>query len=664
VIGALGVQVVLRWPPEFFHGFPSLVAGVLVVACTVFAWRRSSRRIRRVAGLVAGSLAAAAVVFAIPLVVAILMIRSEAVTGEHAARSAIEDIGSSRFSTQLATAAADIGSASRTMSGWLTAASRWIPVVSQQGRFVTDTLRSAAAATSVGAKEAPDIEYRLLGYHDGQINLTRLRAMRVPISTVDHELRISQRALVGVTSSWLLWPLGDRATSYEHLLARATRSASLAVEASKVIPAMLGGDGSRNYLVVFMTPSESRGYDGLIGSYGLLTATQGHVGLTKSGSITDIGDALPATGGVLTGPADFIARYGGFDPGKFPGNETYSPDLPTVSQVLAQIYPQAGGPRIDGVMALDPYGLAALLHFTGPIAVPGISTPLSQQNASQVLLTTQYTTFNVGSVTEQFDENELRHDVLQFALHVAFDKLTTGSLPAPQALSAVLDPAVVAGRISLWSFHPDEQPLLRRLGIDGSFPRASGGDLLAVTTQNVGQNKIDAYLHKTVVDHISYDPGQGAVRSEMTVTLRNEAPSSGLPPIVIDNPGAPGLPPGVNRTWLTLYSPLSFRRMSIDGVPGSMSEGEELGVKAYSTYVDVPPDGTVTVRVILTGKVAPGPSLGVTVRVQPSANPQKISVLVAPGGSWRLGGGGGGASERWILGTAMRQRRVFSFVPA
>ena len=32
-----------------------------------------------------------------------------------------------------------------------------------------------------------------------------------------------------------------------------------------------------------------------------------------------------------------------------------------------------GGDHIDGVLVVDPYALAALLHFTGPIDVTGAS---------------------------------------------------------------------------------------------------------------------------------------------------------------------------------------------------------------------------------------------------------------------------------------------------
>ena len=43
LVGALGVQVALRWSPALFHGFPTLVASALVVILACSAWRRSGK---------------------------------------------------------------------------------------------------------------------------------------------------------------------------------------------------------------------------------------------------------------------------------------------------------------------------------------------------------------------------------------------------------------------------------------------------------------------------------------------------------------------------------------------------------------------------------------------------------------------------------------------
>ena len=54
VVGAIGVQVMLRWPAGVFHGFPSLVALAVTMIVVVSAWRRSSRSVRRRALFILG----------------------------------------------------------------------------------------------------------------------------------------------------------------------------------------------------------------------------------------------------------------------------------------------------------------------------------------------------------------------------------------------------------------------------------------------------------------------------------------------------------------------------------------------------------------------------------------------------------------------------------
>jgi hypothetical protein len=281
---------------------------------------------------------------------------------------------------------------------------------------------------------------------------------------------------------------------------------------------------------------------------------------------------------------------------------------------------------------------------------------MTYNNAVDVLLKEQYTTFDIGVPNQDLD----RHDFLQQALHSTFDQLSTGSLPAPKELSAVLDPAVRDGRISFWSFNPSEDNLIRRLGMDGSFPRARGRDVFAVTTQNSGNNKIDAFLHKTFLDQVTFNPSTGSVRSVVTITLTNDAPTSGLPSVVIDSPGVPSTPVGTNLTWLTLYSPLFFDHVDVNGVRGGMTVGQELGMNAYSAFIDVPSESTVRLTVHLFGHIDKGLSYRLALRLQPSANPQSTIVEVRAAPGWRLSGDQKGM--RWFVGAAMRQARTFSFV--
>ena len=160
------------------------------------------------------------------------------------------------------------------------------------------------------------------------------------------------------------------------------------------------------------------------------------------------------------------------------------------------------------------------------------------------------------------------------------------SLPAPKELSAASTRGGVRDGSRSGASTKANNPL-RQLGIDGSFPQTQGGDLLAVTAQNTGNNKIDTFLHTSIADHIGFDPGTGTERSVVDVSLANDAPAKGLPPVVIVSPADPGLAPGTNETWLTVYSPLSLSGVTVDGAKVTMSATRELGVWAYSTYADI-----------------------------------------------------------------------------
>ena len=474
LVGALGIQVMLRWPPELFHGFPTPRGG------------RPAPRVplcRPTDGQAARSDAGPVLLWpawpwpplssVFPFAIGALLVRGDVSQGQQATRVAIDDLsGGSTGSASdlLVTAAKDMNGSSTATGGWWTLGTRLIPVASQHARLVAGTTSIAGRVAMEGSKQASALDYHRLAYHDGAVDLAAMQAMAGPASVISGDLTAANRQLRGLESAWLIGPVQAPFARVRQELQQSSSNASLAVQAVGVLPDMLGAVGQRNYFVAFMTPSESRGLDGFIGSFGLLSADGGHVTLTQSGPIGVLQNALPPGGATLTGPIDYLARYGAFQPGVFPQDATYSPDLPSVSSVLAQLYSRAGGPPIDGVLAIDPYGLAALLKFTGPIDVPGLPMPLTSANAAQELLTQQYVTFDAGATPQ----DAARHDLLQSSLQVAFQKLVTGSLPGPRSLAQHLAAPAAQGRIEFWSLRPSEQPLLRRLGVDGSFPHSMG----------------------------------------------------------------------------------------------------------------------------------------------------------------------------------------------
>ena len=156
-----------------------------------------------------------------------------------------------------------------------------------------------------------------------------------------------------------------------------------------------------------------------------------------------------------------------------------------MSTVVAQLYAQAGGGHLDGV-AVDPEALASLLSLSGPVHVPGFGQ-LDASNAANLLLKGQYALYPDPHSKACGGTSSKR------PYAGPFNDCPPDRCPSRSPASA-LDPVVRQGRLLLWSFHPADQPLLRRLGLDGAFPARRGGDLLSVVTQNAAANKIDVYL--------------------------------------------------------------------------------------------------------------------------------------------------------------------------
>lgn len=657
LVGALAIQAVLRWPHVGFQGLTAIVAVVAVGPCLVSAFLQLSNRARRRVSMIGVGGVALIVILSIPAAVGGLLAKKPveaAIANTEGALAAVSNGGATSGTAKLAAASSELGVAHSRAGSWWSAGSRLVPIVSQQRQAIAEATSTAQGLTAAARREAATVDIHSFRSVNGHIDLPAVEAAGPPLRALSDRISGASSTLHGLRSGWLVAPIATRLQAFDHQLAKAGDSAKLGAQAVQAAPGLLGGDGTRHYFVAFMTPSEARGLDGFIGSYAELTVDQGQIALSKAGPIVQLDTKLPRGGGTLTGLRDYLGRYGGFAPAAHFQDVTYSPDFPTVANVIAQLYPQAGGDHIDGVLGLDPYGLAALLRFTGPVTVPGLSQPLTEANAADELLKGQYDTFGSGGADEV-----ARHDFLQDALSLAFAKLVHTSLPGPATLSAALDPRVRQGSLLFWSNHPTEQPLLRRVSMDGSFPRAPGGDVLAVTTQNNAPNKIDPYLSRRIDDRVSVDPTNGQVHGVVTVALHNDAPASGLPRDVLGSYPGSGLANGTNRTWMSVYSPYDLTGATQDGSPLSMGSAPELGVKAYSAYVNVPPGATVTLVLHLVGQVPAGRSYTVAVRQQPMAIPDHDTVTVKPVDGW-VGVGSG----QWTAGPNERSEHRFAFQPS
>jgi hypothetical protein len=647
---AVSVQVVLRLPHTGFHGGSALVAAAAVAPCLFNAIARLPRWARLSVVWTATAVVFLGIVLSIPVAIEAGLAHTDAARGTTAAEDAlraVSDGDAAGGTAQLQAAQADFGAVASRVGAWWTAGARLVPVASQQRKAVLTGSQVARDVSAAAGAEAGQINFGQLHYQAGGLDLARVEALQAPLRRLDTELTGALGRLHSSQSQWLVQPLASRLDLVTTKVAKAQKSASLAALAVGAAPSLLGGQGTRHYLALVMDPSESRGLGGLVVSYGIVTASGGHLSLGQFQDISkfnaQVGDH---GGGHITGPADFLVRYGQ-NPALYSQNVTYSPDLPTVTQVMSELYSEAGFGSLDGVLVVDPTAIASLLNFSGPVEVAGIGQ-MTSSNADQILERGQYAAY--PSPTQQ----TVRRNALTGALSQALSSLTHGSLPGPLSLANTLDPDVRAGDLLFWSVHPNDQPLLERIGMAGAFPKPDGGDLVGVVTSNGAANKIDAYLQRTIDDQVHYNRSTGHVDETVRVTLHNEAPAQGVSSEVIGSYTGSGFPPGTNRLWLNLYSPLQLVGGQLDGHNLPLTTEPELGVNTYSTFVTIPAGGTVTATFQVQGQVSAG-GYGLHVYSQPMALPDHTTITVY--------GSGHSAPSVWTVAGQSRDYRFFSFAP-
>jgi hypothetical protein len=346
--------------------------------------------------------------------------------------------------------------------------------------------------------------------------------------------------------------------------------------------------------MMFNSPAELRGITGFMGNFADVTIDEGRIDVTEFGRRLELSEFVAANGATCEGcPQEFIDRYGPYNLAMGANldvlrwgweNLTMPAHFPYVAQAATVIYPQSGRAPVDGVIALDPHVLQALMAYTGPVEVPELGVTVSPDQAAQFILEDQY-------LLAQDAGNDTRIDALDTLGEQVIESLLAGALPVPSELARDLSPLVAENRLLVWTTDPAEQELFDRVGVSGALPAMGDDGGFGFTVVNGANNKIDVFLERESDVRIETGPdGQRLLVAE--VTLTNGAPASGLPRYVIGN--LRRLPEGTSRMLVTMYGPSTLRSLLVDGEPVDHDVAPEAGWTGYSRTVDVGPGETVT----------------------------------------------------------------------
>jgi hypothetical protein len=392
-----------------------------------------------------------------------------------------------------------------------------------------------------------------------------------------------------------------------------------AARAAKILPTMLGQDGTKRYFIGLQNEAEMRGTGGLPGAFAIVEATRGTIRFTHFGSDAEL---LPAATGQLIATglnfgSEYSSAYGASAPTSFIVNSNLSPNFPYAGKIWATMWQKVSGEHIDGAIALDPAVLAAFLSVTGPVTLPDHATI----DYTSVVPLTERDQYSI------FDNNIDRKAFVVSILKAVSEKLTSQRSGAT-TLARLMSAAAKNQRLLAWSADPAIQSVLAQTSYAGAIPQTKS-TFVGPVLNNVAAGKLDFYLLRAMNYHRS---GCGDTRDVLvTITLRNQAPATGLPPYVdtrLDKHAYP-VNPGDNKTLLDYYATAGSQLLSVTMNQNPTTAGVEtaFGHPIYRMEVELPRGTTQTIVLHLLEPATTGSPI---IWRQPGVTPLNVTFYAQP----------------------------------
>jgi hypothetical protein len=340
-----------------------------------------------------------------------------------------------------------------------------------------------------------------------RVRIERVRALAGVIADIASEISAAQDALESVDLDNLPKRLHR---SIKDALRRARDTQGLLADAQAgfaILPAVLGADEERKYLIGFQNTAEQRGTGGAMLQFQEVTVSDGKLDLTnKNNSVYNVDrNRQPLT---IPLPEDAWYVEGIEDAQRF-GNANWSPDWPLSAQ-LTLGYGAASPsdrtfPDFDGAILVDPLAIRELVPGTGPFSTKS-GNRVSSSKVVHLLLYKAYASFPIPS---------RRRVVLKQVVDGFVERLLDPEHPTE--LVSGMGAALGHKHMQIWMRDPAEQTFIKRMDWDGALKPARGDDYLYVVEQNVGGNKLDYFDRNTTTTSIEIDGNDAHHTTEMKV---------------------------------------------------------------------------------------------------------------------------------------------------
>lgn len=401
-----------------------------------------------------------------------------------------------------------------------------------------------------------------------------LAEMDPPMSAVEERLERLREKRDRVTGATLPLALVGAVQELDRDLEEMRELTNTYDDLSTFLPAFLGFEGPRTYLVLAQNNAELLPTGGLISVYGILTVEEGRVTERYFEDAVGYGGRWLEQSHAYIEPPAPLRRYLLRDVSWNFAVANWSPHFPTAAQDAERLFRLAGGRPVDGVIAINVDTIEELLSVTGPITVESYGVTVSAENALDVI--------EEHTRTAQ----EMERDRKAFVGVLAEELLSRLTRLPPDRWTALLE-ALQRLRdrrqVLLFSHDPEMQRLAYRLGIDGALKNPKG-DYLMLVDASVNSTKLNIVLEQRVDLTVRID-AWGAARHQVAVSYHNNLPawSQGRDPLLVRRLMLGGVYGGYLRLLAPWGSEIGSVTLAGQEV-GPEEIGSEQGKAAFGRY--------------------------------------------------------------------------------
>lgn len=495
----------------------------------------------------------------------------------------------------------------------------WVPVVGPNlhaARVISAVVDDLASDVVVPAST---LSLESLAPVDGVIQLDALAETATVLTNADTTLERVTSALSTIERDAVVEQIGSGVTQLDDVVREARDTIAPLATVVHALPAVLGADGPRNYLMMFQGNSEVRATGGNPAAFILLEANGGALNIVRQASSSDFRNG--AREPVIQLDAETETIYSNII-GTYVPNMTATPDFPTTVSIAQAWWAEEFDDRIDGVVSFDPVGLGYLLSATGPLTLE-TGDQLTAENAAKMLLHDAYFMYPDGLESNAFFAS---------AAKTVFDQLTR-SVEDPVALLAAIARSADEGRLKLWSANADEQALIAHSDLAGQLP-VSNQEVtsLGVFFNDTTGAKMDYFVDANIA--VASDVCQTDASPQFTTTVSftnsSTAELAATLPLYITGPY---YTPGDIATDFVIYSPVgaTIESWTVNGTEyPARARGTHLGRDVVRLDIVTGPQATTTVEVKMRGSGDPHEYGPLEVRHTPMVRDTGVTIE-APG---------------------------------